>query len=70
MHIPEMIEDSIFITGRKSKEGRNSFDTFRYYVAEIQLDGKEYVAKIVVGRKRELDWTDRDNKSRRPIKLP
>lgn len=49
--IPEMLEESIFIEEIKNEKGSGKFDSYRYYVVGLKLDGVDYTAKLVVGVK-------------------
>lgn len=52
--IPRMIEDSIFI-GESEKDakqkGSSKYDSYRYYVCGLKIDGTDYTVKVVVGVK-------------------
>lgn len=49
--IPEMLKRAIFITDVKNLKGNNKFDTYKYFVCGLKIDGVDYTTKIVVGVK-------------------
>lgn len=49
--IPKMIEKSIFIEELANEKGNDKYDTYRYYVCGLNIDGVEYTAKVVIGVK-------------------
>lgn len=49
--IPQIIKNSIFIDERTNTKNKNDYDSFRYYVAGINIDGVPYTVKVVVGVK-------------------
>lgn len=55
--IPEMIKKSIFITEEKNNKS-DKFDSYRYYLVGINLDGVDYTAKLVIGVKGQNTYYD------------
>ncbi|MGM9859811.1 MAG: hypothetical protein ACI31C_03555, partial [Muribaculaceae bacterium] len=55
--IPQMIENSIFVEERANEKG-SKFDTYRYYVAGLKINGVDYTAKLVVGTKNGESYYD------------
>lgn len=49
--IPDMIENAIFIDEIPNTKGNDKYDSYRYYVCGLKIDGIDYTAKIVVGVK-------------------
>ena len=58
--IPRIIRDSIFIDERPNTKDKHDYDTFRYYVAGIDIDGVPYTVKMVVGVKDGKKYYDHD----------
>ena len=56
--IPSMIENSIFIDEIPNAKGNDKYDSYRYYVCGIIIDGQEYTAKIVIGVKGDSKYYD------------
>ena len=46
--IPQMIENSVYITTIPNTDSRSSADSFDYYVTGLKIGGVDYTAKIVV----------------------
>ncbi len=49
--IPDMIENAIFIDEISNTKENDKYDSYRYYVCGLKIDGVDYTAKIVVGVK-------------------
>ena len=49
--IPQMIEQSVFIDEIPNTKGHDKYDSYRYYVCGLKIDGIDYTAKVVVGVK-------------------
>lgn len=49
--IPDMLRNAIFIDEQTNAKGKRAFDSYRYYVCGLKIDGEDYTAKIVVGVK-------------------
>ena len=49
--IPSLIEKSIFIEERPNEKGNDKYDSYRYYVCGIKINGEDYTAKVVIGVK-------------------
>lgn len=49
-YIPEMIRDAIFIEELDNEKGVTGFDSYRYYVLGMKIDGEDYTAKLVIGK--------------------
>jgi len=58
--IPQMIERSIFIdeVGNEKENGR--YNSYRYYVCGLTIDGQPYTAKVVVGVKNGRRYYDHE----------
>ena len=50
-YIPEMIENAIFISEETNDKAKNGFDTYKYYVVGLKIDGVDYTAKLAIGSK-------------------
>ena len=49
--IPELIRSSIFIGEVVNEKEINDYDSFRYYVVGLQMEGVDYTVKLVIGVK-------------------
>ncbi len=58
--IPQMIERSIFIDEVKNEKGSGKYDSYRYYVCGLTIDGVPYTAKVVVGVKNGRRYYDHE----------
>ena len=47
--IPQMIENAIYMGELPNEKGINGFDTYRYYVVGLNINGEDYTAKLVIG---------------------
>ena len=56
--IPHMIEQSIFIDEIPNIKVHDKYDSYRYYVCGLKIDGTDYTAKIVVGVKGDSKYYD------------
>ena len=56
--IPQMIEKSIFIDEIPNTKDNDKYDSYRYYVCGLNIDGTDYTAKIVVGVKGDNKYYD------------
>lgn len=56
-YIPQMIENAIFIDEQSNEKG-SKFDTYRYYVVGLKINGVDYTAKMVVGQKNGESYYD------------
>lgn len=56
--IPELIENSIFIEEQQNEKGNEKYDSYKYYVCGLKIDGIDYTAKIVVGVKNGIRYYD------------
>ncbi|GHU15064.1 hypothetical protein FACS1894163_00570 [Spirochaetia bacterium] len=50
-HIPEIIENAIFITEAAPYKAGTPYDNYKYFVTGIEIDGKEYTVRSVIGEK-------------------
>lgn len=50
-YIPQLIENAIFIAEEPNTKNKNGFDSYRYYVVGLNMDGTDYTAKLVIGIK-------------------
>ena len=49
--IPSMIEGAVFIEELTNSKEHDKYDSYRYYVCGLVIDGVDYTAKIVIGVK-------------------
>lgn len=56
--IPELIRYSIFIGEVVNEKTINDYDSFRYYVIGLLLDGVDYTVKLVIGVKNGTTYYD------------
>lgn len=56
--IPQMIEEAVFIDEIPNTKDHDKYDSYRYYVCGLNLDGEDYTAKIVVGVKGDSKYYD------------
>lgn len=50
-YIPQMLENAILIDEVQNTKSSTGFDSYRYYVVGLKIDGVDYTAKLVVGEK-------------------
>lgn len=50
-YIPQMIENAVFVDELANIKDKNGFDSYRYYVVGLKMDGIDYTAKLTVGVK-------------------
>ena len=56
--IPELIENSIFIAETPNEKGNEKYDSYRYYVCGLKIDGDDYTAKVIIGVKQGKKYYD------------
>ena len=56
-YIPQMIENAVFIDEIANEKG-TKFDSYRYYVVGLKIDGVDYTAKLVVGQNNGESYYD------------
>ena len=56
--IPELIRSSIFIGEVVNEKDINDYDSFRYYVVGLQMEGVDYTVKLVIGVKNGTTYYD------------
>lgn len=56
--ILEMIRKAIFITEEPNTKGNKKYDTYKYYVCGLKIDGVDYTAKVVIGVKGDEQYYD------------
>ncbi len=56
--IPQMIESSVFIDELPNEKDNDKYDSYRYYVCGLKIDGVDYTAKVVVGVKGDSKYYD------------
>lgn len=56
--IPDMLNNAIFITEEPNVKNNRKFDSYRYYVVGLNIDGVSYTAKIVIGVKQGKKYYD------------
>ena len=56
--IPRMIEGAIFIDELPNRKDNDKYDSYRYYVCGLNIDGVDYTAKMVVGVKGDSKYYD------------
>ena len=52
------IRHSIFICEEPNEKDKNNYDSFRYYVAGLCMNGVDYTVKLVVGVKNGYTYYD------------
>jgi hypothetical protein len=57
---PELIRGGIFIDEIAAKQGDTRFDSYRYYVAGLNMGGVAYTVKMVVGVKNDRKYYDHE----------
>lgn len=50
-YIPQMLENAILIDEVPNAKSSTGFDSYRYYVVGLKINGVDYTAKLVVGEK-------------------
>ncbi len=53
-----MLNNAIFITEEPNVKNNRKFDSYRYYVVGLNIDGVSYTAKIVIGVKQGKKYYD------------
>ncbi|MBR1769242.1 MAG: hypothetical protein IJ748_02175 [Bacteroidales bacterium] len=56
--IPQMLENAIFITEETNEKAKRGFDSYKYYVVGLKINGVDYTAKLVVGVKNGQTYYD------------
>ena len=56
--IPELIRKSIFIAEENNEKDKNDYDTFRYYVVGLKMEGVDYTVKLAIGVKNGYTYYD------------
>ena len=56
--IPDLIRQSIFVAEESNEKDKNDYDSFRYFVAGLVIDGVNYTVKLVVGVKHGYTYYD------------
>lgn len=56
-YIPQMIENAVFVD-EIYNEKNSKFDSYRYYVVGLKIDGVDYTAKLAVGQKSGESYYD------------
>lgn len=56
--IPELIKQSIYITNEINEKDKTGYDTFRYYVVGLKMEGFDYTVKLVIGVKNGYTYYD------------
>ena len=56
--IPELIRKSIFIAEENNEKDKNDYDTFRYYVVGMKMEGVDYTVKLAIGVKNGYTYYD------------
>ena len=56
--IPELIRKSIFIAEDLNEKNKNEYDTFRYYVVGLKMEGIDYTVKLAIGVKNGCTYYD------------
>ena len=58
--IPRMLKESIFIDEIPNAKDHDKYDSYRYYVCGLKIDGQDYTAKVVVGVKNGVRYYDHE----------
>ena len=56
--IPELIRQAIFIAEETNEKDKNEYDTFRYYVVGLSMQGIDYTVKMAIGVKNGFTYYD------------
>ena len=56
--IPQMLENAIFITEETNEKNKKGFDSYKYYVVGLKINGEDYTAKLVIGEKNGQTYYD------------
>ena len=56
--IPELIRNAIFIAEEQNEKDKNEYDTFRYYVVGLNMEGVDYTVKLAIGVKNGYTYYD------------
>ena len=49
--IPQLIENSIFITELPNNKDNGKYDSYKYYACGLEIDGQPYTVKVTIGVK-------------------
>ncbi len=58
--IPQIIENSIFIDELPNEKDNDKYDSYRYYISGLKIDGEDYTVKMVVGIKGDNKYYDHE----------
>ena len=56
--IPRLIENAVFVEEEPNSKANNGFDSYRYYVAGLNMAGSDYTVKMAVGVKNGETYYD------------
>lgn len=56
--IPRLIENAVFVEEEPNSKANNGFDSYRYYVAGLNMAGADYTVKMAVGVKNGETYYD------------
>ena len=56
--IPELIKQSIYISDEINEKEKTGYDTFRYYVVGLKMEGIDYTVKLAIGVKNGYTYYD------------
>jgi hypothetical protein len=55
-YLPGIIENAIFIAEEAPYKPKSKFSAYRYYLTPIEIDGIEYLARLVFGKGKKRKW--------------
>ena len=56
--IPELIRQAVFIAEEVNEKDKNEYETFRYYVVGLNMQGVDYTVKLAIGVKHGFTYYD------------
>lgn len=56
--VPSIIENAVFIEEHPNIKGHDKYDSYRYYVCGLKINGIDYTAKVVIGVKGDNKYYD------------
>jgi|GEM_PF-349260 len=56
--IGKLLHNAIFITEKPNAKDNDKYESYRYYIEGVKIDGEDYTAKIVVGVKNGKTYYD------------
>ncbi|MBQ9186963.1 MAG: hypothetical protein IJ144_03945 [Prevotella sp.] len=56
--IPKLIRQAVFIAEEVNEKDKNEYDSFRYYVVGLNMEGVDYTVKLAIGVKNGFTYYD------------